>query len=301
MSASYKSSANSSERSARRLGVLFRSPLQALVLLRRHPLSIIGLIISVGFFVVALLAPWMTPYDSFQMNIASRLQPPTLSHPFGTDEYGRDLLSRVILGSQTSIIVATGVVIISASVGTLAGLIGAYKGLFIDEAIMRTADVFLAFPSLILAVIVAATLGPSTFNIIVALAITWWPVYARLVYGETKVIRELPYIDAARLFRLSDARIVLRHILPNCATPVIQRVALDMGFIILTAAALGFMGLGARPPTPEWGLMVSIGRRYFPISWWYVTFPGLAISFVVLGFNLLADGLRDAMDPRLKE
>ena len=218
----------------------------------------------------------------------------------GTDDMGRDILSRIIYGSRISIMVGVVVVAISLSIGVPLGAISGYFGGKIDSILMRITDIFLGLPSLVLALAIAAALGRGIMNTMIAISITWWPWYARLVRGQTLSIREMGYIEAARAAGGSSFRIVLTHVLPNCISPIIVTASMDMGYTILAAAALGFIGLGAQPPSPEWGLMVSIGRTYMMNYPWVATFPGLAILITVLGFNLVGDGLRDLLSPRLR-
>ncbi|MBD3307625.1 ABC transporter permease subunit [candidate division KSB3 bacterium] len=268
---------------------------------KRSPLSVIGTLIILGLIAVAMIAPLLAPYDPLAQELqTARLAPPTPEHPFGTDQLGRDIFSRVIWGSRISLRIAIIVALISGPTGLILGIISGYFGGKIDEVLMRVTDMFLAFPKLILAMAVASALGPNLNNAILAIAVASWPAYARLARGETLVIREHDFIEAIRALGANNVRILLRHVLPVCLPTVIVRVSLDMGGIILTAAGLGFIGFGAQPPTPEWGIMVSDGRSFLHEQWWVSTFPGIAILIVVLGFNLLGDGIRDILDPRQK-
>ncbi|RLG85043.1 MAG: D,D-dipeptide ABC transporter permease, partial [Thermoprotei archaeon] len=229
-----------------------------------------------------------------------RFLAPSWEHPLGTDDMGRDMFSRVILGARFSLIIAVGVVGLALLIGIPVGLVGGYYGGVVGTALMRITDMFLAFPPLLLAIALAATLGRGLVNAIIALAISWWPWYARLIYVQTNSVKNMPYVDAARVIGVSGFRIMFKHILPNALTPVIVQAALDMGSAILEAAGLSFLGVGVKPPTPEWGLLVSEGWISINRAWWISFFPGLAILITVMGFNLLADAIREAMDPRLR-
>lgn len=274
-------------------------------LIRMNPISLSGLVIVAGFMILGIIAPFITPYpqDAWGLtyNVEKRFLPPSLEHPFGTDEMGRDVLSRVILGARFSLIIAVGVVGLALLIGIPIGLIAGYLGGHIATILMRVTDMFLAFPPLLLAIALAATLGRGLVNVIIALAISWWPWYARLIFVQVNSIKNLPYVDAARIIGLTPTKIMLRHILPNALTPVTVQAALDMGSAILEAAGLSFLGVGVKPPTPEWGLLVSEGWTSINIAWWISLFPGLAILITVIGFNLLADAVREALDPRLRK
>lgn len=268
--------------------------------LRRSPLAVLGLVI-IGFLVVlAIFAPLLAPYSPTKMHLSERLSPPSSKYLFGTDDVGRDILSRVIYGSRISLRICTLVVGLTIGIGTILGIISGYWGGWLDELIMRISDVFLAFPALILAMAIAAALGPSLENVIIAMVVIWWPRYARVTRGQVLVLREIDYIVAARAVGVHESRIIMRHILPNCVSPVLIQATLDLGEVLLTAATLSFIGFGAQPPTPEWGAMISLGRNYLRDNWWYATFPGLAILLTVIGFNLLGDAARDILDPRLR-
>lgn len=273
-------------------------------LIRENPLSMAGLIIVAVFVIVGIVAPYITPYpeDAWGLtyNIEKRYLPPSLEHPFGTDEMGRDVFSRVILGARFSLMIAVGVVGLALIIGIPVGLIAGYIGGRVATLLMRITDMFLAFPPLLLAIALAATLGRGLVNTIIALAISWWPWYSRLVYVQVNSIKNLPYVDVARITGLSPAAIMFKHILPNALTPVTVQAALDMGSAILEAAGLSFLGVGVKPPTPEWGLLVTEGWSSINIAWWISLFPGLAILITVLGFNLLADAVRETTDPRLR-
>lgn len=233
-------------------------------------------------------------------NILKRLQPPSGEYPFGTDDLGRDIFMRVVLGTRSALTISVVVVVLSMLIGVPLGLIAGYGNRFWSGVIMRVTDVFLAVPQLILAIAIAQILGRGAESAMIALAVTYWPFFARTVYAETQTIKSSLFIEALEGLGASRFRILAMHILPNIAAPVIVRATVGMGFIILTAAVLGFLGVGATLPDPDWGLSISEGRKYLPQYWWYATFPGLAILILVLGFNLLGDGIRDVVDPRLR-
>lgn len=270
-------------------------------LIRRNPLSFIGFSILFILILLAIFAPIIAPYpeDIIETHALERLLPPSWEHPMGTDDLGRDILSRIIFGTRASLKVAALVLLISASIGVILGGIAGYIDA-LDDLIMRITDMFLSFPALLLAMAIAAALGPSLTNAMIAIAITWWPWYARLVRGQILSLKEQPFILAAKALGLSKTRIIFRHLLPNSLGAILIAMSMDAGFVILTAAGLGFIGLGAQPPTPEWGLMISTGRIFMPRFWWYATFPGIAIMMTVFAFNLIGDALRDIMDPRLR-
>ena len=256
----------------------------------------IALAVIVLFVLVAILAPWIAP-DPLQgagaPNVIAKLQPPSASYWLGTDHLGRDILSRIIYGARVSL--ANGLLIVAFSllIGLPVGLAAGYFGGWIDEALMRGTDVFLAFPALLLAVLMAAALGPGFLNSVIAVAVTWWPWYARLARAEVLVLRGQPYVEAARLAGVSHPRIILRHILPATGRPLTVQAALDVGPALLTAAALSFLGLGILPPTADWGQMVDAGRKFFPARWWYSAMPGMTIFIVALAFSVLGDALRE--------
>lgn len=265
------------------------------------PLAVVGVIVTLAFVLLGIFGTALAPHpaDAYAVPAGgSRFVAPSLEHPFGTDRLGRDIFSRVIIGSQISLLLVLSTLAAAVVVGTVAGLVSGFFGGVVDEILMRLADAFLAVPPLVLAMLVATTLGGGLFTTIVAVAITWWPVYARLVRGETLRLRELAYVEAAQALAARPGRILRRHVLPNLLPPLIVQVSVDSGRVLLVAAALGFLGLGARSPQPEWGLMISVGREYLPFFWWESLFPGLAIFVVVIGFNLLGDGLRSVFDPR---
>jgi len=266
---------------------------------KSSPLTLIGAGIALVVLIVIVAAPILAPYPPDRISLSARLAAPSLQHFFGTDEVGRDLFSRVLFGARASCGIAFAIVIISTVVGSIVGCLSGVVGGIVDTAIMRLMDVFLALPALILAMALAAALGPSLFNAMLAVAVVRVPAYVRLARGQTLALRNRTYVKASRSFGASPAYLLRWHILPNALSPIIVQATLDLGGTILTAAALSFIGLGAQPPTSEWGSMVSSGRNYFLDQWWYITFPGLAILISAMGFNLLGDGLRDMLDPRL--
>ncbi|MCR6497475.1 ABC transporter permease [Shinella sp. CPCC 101442] len=262
-------------------------------------LAVIGLVIILGLVFLAVFAPFIAPHSPYIGDLAkTRLLAPGQGHWLGTDDQGRDILSRLIYGSRLTLQVVLLVAVIAAPIGLLVGTVAGYAGGWVDAVLMRITDIFLAFPKLVLALAFVAALGPGIGNAIIAIAITSWPPYARIARAETLTVRNSDYILAVQLMGASPWRIVLRHIMPLCMSSLIVRVTLDMAGIILTAAGLGFLGLGAQPPLPEWGAMIASGRRFILDQWWVAAAPGFAILIVSLGFNLLGDGLRDALDPR---
>jgi peptide/nickel transport system permease protein len=262
-------------------------------------LALVGLAIVLGLVAVAMLANVLAPYSPYAGDLLhSRLLPPSVLHLFGTDDQGRDVLSRVIHGSGITLMIVGLVAVLAAPIGLLVGTVAGYAGGWVDALLMRVTDVFLAFPRLIMALAFAAALGPGIGNAVIAIAVTSWPPYARIARAETLTIRRSDFIAAVQLLGASPWRIVLRHIMPLCLSSVIVRVTLDMAGIILTAAGLGFLGLGAQPPTPEWGAIIANGRLYLLDQWWIAAAAGSAIFIVSLAFNLLGDGLRDALDPK---
>ena len=268
--------------------------------IKKSPLTILGFSIIFALISVAILAPSIAPYDPVAMSLSNRLARPSMSHLLGTDELGRDILSRIIYGTGVALKIMIIVLLIDLPLGLFLGIIAGYFGGWIDEIIMRMADIFMAFPRLILAMAIGAALGPSLVNTMIAIAITMWPTYARLARGETLSIKERAFIEAEKALGTSKAKILFSSILPLCSSTTIIRATLDMGDVIRIAAGMSFLGLGAQPPTPEWGLMVSTGRSFLVNQWWVPTFPGFAILLAVLGFNLLGDGIRDISDPHLR-
>lgn len=267
---------------------------------RRTKLAMIGTVIVLVFIGVAIFGPLFMPYDPFAQDMAHRLQGPSWDHWFGTDQFGRDIFSRIIDGAKIEVWIILLVSTISGGIGMFLGVISGYFGKFIDDALMRLTDMFLAFPSLVLAMAFAAALGPSLTNTIIAISIVGWTTFARLARAEAMKVKTQPYIESIKALGAGNGRIIFLHVVPMCLSPVLVQLTLRMGTIILTAAGLGFLGLGVRPPLPEWGAMVSDGRSYLMDQWWISTFPGIAIAIVVLGFNFLGDGVRDMMDPRLR-
>ena len=265
---------------------------------RSNGLAMIGLITAVVMILLSLAAPLIAPYNPSAQDLAGRLAPPSPEHWLGTDELGRDLLTRVLYGGQITLGMVVAVVLLVAPVGLAVGSIAGYLGGLADRILMRVTDVFLAFPRLVLALAFVAALKPGITSTIIAVALTAWPPYARLARADTLTVRGTDYIAAVRLTGASSGRIILRHIVPLCLTSVIVRVTLDMSGIILTAAGLGFLGMGAQPPTPEWGTMIAASRAFILDQWWVPTIPGVAIFVASLAFNLLGDGLRDVLDPK---
>ena len=270
--------------------------------LARDRSALLGLILVLLVVSAAVLAPVISthPEAVWDMNPANRLRPPGGEWLLGTDRMGADIYSRVIYGARITLLIAFVAVGASLLIGVPIGLWAGWNDLWIGEALMRISDVFLAVPQIVLAIAIAQTLGPSIENVILALSVTYWPWFARLVYAEVRALKNETFIEAALALGVPQWRIVLQHVLPNVASPIIVRTSIGMGFTILTAASLGFLGLGAPPPAPEWGRMISESREFLPEAWWYALAPGLAIFAVVMGFNLLGDGLRDVLDPRIR-
>jgi len=270
-------------------------------LLTRSFSSMLGLFLVAVVVVLALIGPWIVPYPDDAaggVNLANKLRPPSATHWFGTDEVGNDILTRVIIGARISLLVGIGITFAAALIGVPLGILAGLAGGRLREIIMRFTDLFLSVPGLVLAIALVAALGPGIGNAMVALILVWWPGYVRLAESKALSIREEPFIEAARVAGASRARILWRHVLPNSLSPLIVKMSMDIGQAILAVASLGFIGLGAKPPTPEWGAMISIARGYLPDWWWYAVAPGAFIYLAVLGFNLLGDGLRDILDPR---
>lgn len=272
--------------------------LNVLRFLLRSPTSAFGLAVITLLVLLAIFAPLLATHDPYVQNLNNVLQPPGGNHLFGTDELGRDIFSRLLHGTRITLNIIFLVTITVGPIGLAVGTIAGYLGGIFDTILMRITDIFLSFPGLILALAFVAALGPSLNNAIIAIALTSWPPIARLARAETLTFRSSDYIAAARLQGASPSRIIMHSIVPMCLPSVMIRLTLNMATVILTAAGLGFLGLGAQPPMPEWGAMIATGRRYMLDSWWLVTFPGVSILLVSLAFNLLGDGLRDALDPK---
>ena len=277
---------------------------ESLYLIARNKLSLTALIILVLLIVGALLAPYIIPYpedlaDATHTQI--KLQAPSLEHLMGTDELGRDIFSRVVYGARVSLSAALAAVGLSLVIGIPLGAIAGSFGGWVDNLIMRITDVFLSFPPLLLAIAMVAVMGSSLNNAILAIALSWWPWYTRLIRGQAISVKERKFVQAAETIGTDRMKIIFKHIIPNCISPVIVQASMDIGGVILTVASLSFLGLGAQLPTPEWGLMISMGRRFFPDSWWYCIFPGLAIFVTVLCFNLLGDAIREILDPKTRK
>jgi peptide/nickel transport system permease protein len=267
----------------------------------RSASSMAGLVIVVVFATVAVVGPWVVPYPEDArgaVHLDRKLQPPSATHWFGTDEVGNDVYTRVVLGARVSLEIGLIITVVAACVGVPLGLVAGHVGGRVGEVVMRATDVFLSVPALVLALAVVGALGPGIVNAMIALSLVWWPGYVRLVQAKTLALGQETFVEAARAAGAGRMRVVGVHLLPNCVSPIVVKASMDMGAAILAAASLGFIGLGAQPPYPEWGAMISHGRNYLPTWWWYSAFPGLAIYFTVLGFNLVGDGLRDLLDPK---
>ncbi len=269
--------------------------------LRTSPLSLIGILMIALLVAVSLAAPILATHDPKEVNLRDQLLPPSRAHFFGTDSAGMDIYSRVIYGGQLALAAGLTILLLCTVSGSMIGLVSGYFGGRLDETIMRITDIFLAFPPLILAMAVVAGVRERSLAVLVlAIALRWWAPYARIMRAQAMAVNTHEFVDAARVIGASSRRIMLRHILPNTISPIIVQATLDLGYIILTAASLSFIGFGVQPGEPEWGRMVADGRQYIRSGWWIITFPGLAIAFAVLGFNLLGDGIRDIFDPRMK-
>jgi peptide/nickel transport system permease protein len=266
----------------------------------RNPLFLLGMILILALIGAGIFAPYLAPYDPAEIAPDRRLSAPSFPNPLGTDEVGRDILSRVIWGARISLQVGLTIVFFAAVIGLIVGLVSGYFGGVLDQVLMRLTEMFMSFPTLILAIAMTAALGPSLFNAVLAMVIVWWPIYARLTRGEVLVIKEKEYIRAIRALGASPFKILGFHVLPNAIDVIIVRASIDFGNAVMFCAALSFIGLGAQPPMPEWGAMVTTGRDYLRDAWWLVTFPGLAIFVTVMAFNLVGDGLRDFFDPKLR-
>lgn len=267
----------------------------------RNGSSVAGLVLVALFLLLAAVGPWIVPYPEDArgaVHLDRKLSPPSAAHWFGTDEVGNDVYTRVVLGARVSLQIGLVITLVGIAIGVPLGVVAGYVGGALGETIMRITDMFLSVPSLMLALAVVGALGPGILNAVIAISLVWWPGYVRLVQAKTLALMHEVYVEAARASGAGRARIVFVHLLPNTLSPIIVKGSMDMGTAILTAASLGFIGLGAQPPYPEWGAMISIGRNYLPVWWWYSAFPGLFIYLTVLGFNLLGDGLRDLLDPK---
>ena len=276
----------------------FRHALSVIV---RDPLSLVSTIVIILFILIAIFARQVAPYPlegAGKTNVPNSMLAPSPQHPFGTDKLGRDILSRVIVGAQPALVVPIGVVLFAILIGAPLGALAGYKGGWVDELIMRITDLFLAFPSLLLAMAIASALGRGLEKAAFALVISWWPWYTRLVRGVTLSLKERYFVEAAQAVGVRESVIILRHILPNTISPILVQATVDLGTVILAMGGLAFLGLGTQPPSPDWGLMVSEGRTYILTQPWIASFPGIAIFVVVLAFNLLGDTLRDIFDPR---
>ena len=266
--------------------------------------AMLGLAIVLSFLTIAAIGPWIVPFPedaTGSINLDIKLQAPNAVHWFGTDEVGNDIFTRVVLGTRVTLQIALIVTGVAMLIGVPLGMIAGLAGGLVQEAIMRITDIFLSIPGLVLAIAIVGALGPGIVNAMLALSLVWWPGYVRLIQAKTLSLKNEIYVESARAVGASQLRIVFVHTLPNCTSPIVVKASMDMGMAILGAASLGFLGLGAQPPYPEWGAMISIARTYLPDWWWYSFFPGIAISLTVLGFNLLGDGLRDVLDPQYRD
>jgi peptide/nickel transport system permease protein len=266
----------------------------------RQPAVGVGAAILLIFILAAALAPLLTPVDPLAQDVMNGLKPPSGEYLLGTDKLGRDMFSRLLYGARISLFVGFAVVVLATLIGGSFGLVAGYWGGWADELLMRVTDIFFAFPGLILAMAIAAALGPSLENALIAIVAVTWPIYARLVRGQVLTLKRREFVEAAHALGVRQWRVLLLHILPNSLAPILVQASFDLGAAILSVAGLSFIGFGAQPPTPEWGVMISEGRNYIATQWWLATFPAIAILLVVAGFNLLGDGLRDLLDPRLR-
>jgi peptide/nickel transport system permease protein len=263
-------------------------------------LNVLGAAIVLLVVFVAVFGPAIAPHDPNHIDLLNVLKRPSAAYPFGTDNLGHDMLSRVLAGARISLVVAVIILSLSVTFGTLLGIVSGLVGGLVDELIQRVTDLFLAFPAFILAAAIAATLGPSLYHTVLALAVVFWPWYTRLARGQVLSLREREFVLASRVAGGGTRWIAIRHLLVNILPIIVVQVSLDVGYAMLATSALSFLGLGAQPPTPEWGALITDGRSFIQTAWWWPTFPGLALAITVLGFNLLGDGLRDAIDPRLR-
>lgn len=271
-----------------------------MTLLRRYGLAKPAALVLLGLLVVAAAPWWFASADPLRPNLVARLRPPSATYLFGTDEFGRDLFSRVVHGTRYSLVAGLGTVGLAMVVGSVVGMVAGLGGRRVDGALMRIVDVFLAFPYLALAIAIGAILGRSLEHAVVALAAAWWPQYARLMRGQVLAVRSAEFVESARGVGASAPRVAVRHVLPNCFSPLLVKASLDVGYAILAVAGLSFLGLGVAPPTPEWGALIGSGRNYMFRAWWYLAFPGLAIFVTVMACNLIGDGLRDWFDPHME-
>ncbi len=266
----------------------------------RNRLSVIGLAIVLVMLVIAITAPLWVPYPddvTGTVNMANRLKAPSAAHLFGTDDAGRDVFSRTIMATRISFEVGVIILVVAITIGVALGAAAGYYGGWVNQVIMRATDIMLTFPGIFLALAISAALGRGVVNAMLALSVTWWPGYCRLVEAQMLKMRQEDFVMGAQAIGASNIRVIFRHILPNLLTPIIVKASMDFGFAVLSLASLGFIGVGVLPPEPDWGSMIAQGRRFIPVSWWYSTFPGLFMFITVLGFNLLGDGLRDLLDP----
>jgi len=257
--------------------------------------GIVGLVICVPLIVIAAVGPWLAPQDPNSVNLADRLLPPSSSHWFGTDDLGRDLLSRVLEGGHRTVISALFVVTVSAAIGLVVGVVAGFMGGVVDQLLMRVTDVFVGYPALLLAVAIAASLGVGLIQTAIALSVVWWAGYARIIRGQASAIRNLPYVESAKTAGASSLQIMRRHVVPNVSSVLVVKFTLDVALVVESVAALGFIGLGAQAPDAEWGAIIANSRRFAVEAWWFPVMPGIALLLVVVGFNLLGDGISHAI------
>ena len=284
-------------------GPRYENVARGLYRFRSNHLSMVGLTMLTFIFLVAVFAPVIAPFPedaTGKTRVAARLTPPSAEFAFGTDKIGRDIFSRVVMGTPLAFQVGIVIILLATSIGVTIGAVAGYAGGWVDDILMRVTDIFLTVPPLVLAIAMSAALGKGIVNTMIGISLVWWPGFARLTRSLVLSLREEPFVEAAYGIGAGHTRIIFRHILPNAVSPIIIKMTTDFGFAVLTAAALGFIGLGAQPPTPEWGAMINDGRRFFPDEWWIATFPGMAIWLMVFSWNLLGDGLRDVLDPRAR-
>jgi peptide/nickel transport system permease protein len=267
--------------------------------IKKNPLMIVGIILVLFLLLLAVFAPLIATHDPVKINPKQRLSPPSYENLLGTDQLGRDVFSRIVYGSRITIRMGITVILLALGIGMIMGLLALYARI-LDEIIMRLCDAFMSFPYLILAMAISMMLGPNLQNAILAMSLVWWPSYSRLIRGEALYVKEMPYVEAANSLGASKSRVIFRHVLPNSWVPVLIKATQDFGLVVIYGAGLSFIGLGAQPPQPEWGNMISEGNSFLRIAWWCSVFPGVGIIITVLGSNLLGDGLRDLLDPKLK-